>query len=230
MRIFFKRQAARKSRSKRGRKKFLGACLSATLATAWAGTADSKDIHVTILPTVTMHSAWLVFHYSNASPDFLYLGTLSGNETNAFNYYNIPDTQFDPSNSGIPTGYEFIGAHVGEDPTGLAVGFPSDSPIQQGQSFSDAFPPVPGITFNEADLLVSITHNHYGDYLFDEFLSIYLSQLSTPYGVQGTIVNFTGASFGGTIDVDVVPEPASWILLVSAAGMSTVLARGRREL
>ena len=227
MRISFKRQAARKSRSKRVRKKFLGACLSATLATAWAGSAEAKDIHLSITPTETISAGQVLFQVVNSSAlGVFYLGTIPGGQTSVFDYLGYSDEIFNSTSLG----FLFIGVHGPEDNLGLSIGVNSNSTIQNGESFAAAFPPVNGYSITEANLVNAVTLGYYGEYIYLPFLNQYADSVTIPYGAPGTIVNFTDASFGGTINVDVVPEPASWVLLVSAAGIITLLARGRREL
>lgn len=223
MRISFKRQTARKSRSKRGRKKFLGACLSATLATAWGGSSEAVTIHLSATPTETISHASVHFYVNSTSGFTDILGTLIGGQANDF-YINYPR-----DNEQNFLGYTILGLY-GETPNeGVTVGFPNDLPIQNHSTFETEFPvDTDPLTVHMTEDQVRTVVRNVSFYGY--FLETFTSSLLTPIGSQTTLVNFSDAAPGGTAIAEFVPEPASWIMLVSAAGMITAFARGRREL
>lgn len=233
-----------KRRLKRAKKRLLGACLSASLASAWGGSADAATIHLSVSPTEAISSAGAAYFFKVGVSAFSVqfpLGTLAAGQTSVFDHEVLDDVVGPAS-----LGYAIVGLHGTAPNRGLSVSFVDDSPIQNHESFATVFP-----GYNEQNLieffpLVALTFIGATDNLY---------RVALPYESQATIVNFTDATFGGVAFATLmpakhpfapglaiaaghandhahlpslvsrplaVPEPASLILFVTGAGLLTV--------
>jgi len=238
-----------KRRLKRAKRRLLGACLSASLATAWGGSAGAATIHLSVSPTETISSGFAAYFYKVGVSAFSVqfpLGTLAAGQTSVFDHEVLDDVVGPAS-----LGYVIAGIHGTAPNRGLSVSFVDDSPIQNHESFATVFP-----GYNEQNLIeffssVALTFVGSTDNLY---------RVALPYESQATIVNFTDPTFGGVAFATLklaphpfapglaiaaghandhahlpslvhsplaVPEPAAVILFVTGAGVLTAVGLRR---
>jgi hypothetical protein len=145
-----------------------------------------------------------------------------------------------------PAVYAVIGLYEGAEGTGVSVSFSNDDPITAMATWSSIFDRDDQITayrYTEASIVDYLQEiDFFPNYPqvvqeseVKRFLESYSSnsrpylhsELATEYGQSATLVNFSDAAFGGTVIVQLVPEPATWCFIVGVAGIG--LARWRRR-
>ena len=126
-----------------------------------------------------------------------------------------------PGNPFPNTGYAIIGVYQNGDVNGMTASSPDDSQIVNGETWES-----------------TLGHN-YGQHseqsIADTFASgstfwVYNSYnfyTKVPFNTQAVLINYSEAAFAGTALATVVPEPASWMLLLTGAGVAFSGARRR---
>jgi hypothetical protein len=246
-----------KRRLKRAKKRLFGACLSASLATAWGGSADAATIHLSVSPTEALSSTYALYRYKVGVSAFYQtfsLGSLLAGKTTVFDH-DVPDYVV----TSELAGYAIVGLHGNPGSQGVSVSFIDDSPIQNHTAFATLFPPYPG--FNEQTLIDFLPTDGGGGWA-STFVDVNNNGnlVILPYESQATIVNFTDPTFGGVAFATLkpaahpfapglaiaavhandhahlpslvssplaVPEPASLILFVTGAGVVTAVGLRR---
>lgn len=232
----------KKPRRKRfGRLK--AACLAAGLATAWGGEADADvTFRTSITPVKTMTDAVVFYNNGVTSNHFFYLGTLLGGQTSTFEhtlFASFEDNVFFDTSFRSP-GYIIAGVYDDAGTPGVSLTLPNDVPIGNGQDWDQTFaafsllnPTAPVRT--EAQFIDTLQNGDaqlflesWKDY-FEPSIPKRLPILVTHFGEEATIVNFSTATFGGTVTVVPVPEPSSLFLCVCSAAGIFLIARDRRR-
>jgi hypothetical protein len=209
------------SRRWKQRAKHLSACLAVGLATAWASPAEATVVHLEVTPDQPLGPAFVVYYHNNSSSGFLqFLGNLPAGETSRFDYdFNEPIEAF----QGSYPGFVILAVHNegAGDSEGVTTSFASDWPIVDGETFQTIFTDHDGPTRQRViDGLKDL--NFFSPVAFtNRFKSI----IEIPFGSVATLINFSDPTLGGTA-IATVPEPATWVLLVTGSGL--LLARARR--
>jgi len=158
-----------------------------------------------------------------------------------------PDSYGPGSNK--PAFYAVIGLYSGDAGPGVSISFPNQDPIDALATWSSIFErqdlSIPSsFRFTEQEVVDGLTNTTQSQDFpplviadrLHSLLAIYGEPngymggpLATEYGQTATMVNFSNASFGGTVNVSLVPEPAACLLLVSAAGIVSIGFRSRRS-
>jgi hypothetical protein len=137
-------------------------------------------------------------------------------------------SEFDPSPPHTqywqPAGYAVFGIYGAGESAGVALSFPDDSPIVQDATWDSLIKPINGTT--EQSVIDGLSGGGISPAAFANGL---LDVIKVPYGSRATLVNFSEASFGGTA-IAVVPEPATFVLLVIGIGIITLLNRRQADL
>ena len=249
-----KRTKASKAQLKRQRRrrrlrKLKAACLSLGMATAWGGEAEAAPLQfkVTANPTRTISNAYVYFSNNATTGFFRSLGTLPANETSmqvfTFNFGDLdPIVDYLPRpgafNGDPDPGFVIMGVYEQDDlQEGVALSSQSTAPIDDGSTWDDLFnePSDPSYAqFEEAEIVDSLNNGDQfsplstgfeGAFLYFSVSDIPNPLLRTPYGQQATLIAFSTAVDVGTAIVEIVPEPASWGLVVSAAGAVLLVRR-----
>jgi hypothetical protein len=256
MRKFFTRRRPNASGPKKRRRKLRTAGLALGLVTAWGSEslADAR-LKLELTPEQTLTNA-LVMYGNNVSTAFsVLLGTVPGGVTTTY-FHDMRDSEIvgcdwvcDPE-SYLPGGnkasfYAVIGLYEGAEGTGVTVSFPNDDSIVNMETWESTFqhPSAPSFYRFEkptiiSDLLAAAPHPMFPKHVITEHVEEMLEAygepdaylggpIATDYGTNAVLVNFSEAAFGGTAFAELVPEPASWMLLVSAAGMAIGIGRRR---
>jgi len=135
---------------------------------------------------------------------------------------------FTPSDFGVgvpgpnySTGFAIVGAYQKGDVNGMTVSSPDDSPIVNGATWGSALGPYYGSSEQAvADSLASGSNL----WVFNSFNA----STQVPFNTQVVLINYSDAAYGGTAIATVVPEPTTWMLLVTGAGLWLGCARLRR--
>jgi hypothetical protein len=227
------------------------------LATAWGMEAHADaTLKLELTPEQTLTNA-LVMYGNNVSTAFsVLLGTVPGGTTTTF-FHTLRDSEIsycdwvcDPQ-SYLPSGnkssfYAVIGLYEGAAGTSVTVSFPNDDPIVDSATWDSIFQsdsaPVSDYRFPKptiiSDLLAAAPNPLYPEFVITEhvqrMLEIYGEPdaymggpIATDYGSTAVLVNFSEASFGGTAYAQLLPEPASWLLMVGGAGVACATCRRR---
>jgi hypothetical protein len=216
-----------KNKNRKWKSGLKAGCLALGLATAWGGEAKAETLfEVSITPSTTLNNAYL-YYGSNTSGNLMTsLGTLLAGETKTIiqTHWANPEDFVSPEGYSQPA-YALIGLYGDTSNPGIAISFPNDDLIQQHKTWADVFETtgVPAWDDSKEEVLYDFERAIGG---FDGYLSTFISYkggrdstlCGTDYGQTGTIVCFSEATYGGTITVNMVPEPASWVLLIGAAG------------
>jgi hypothetical protein len=212
-------------RTKRAR--LLNACLALGMATAWTPDAAATTLQLSVTPTETLNHAYVSYYTRNSSGQYVFsLGTLPGGQTTLFthDFPSLPASEFDPSPPHTaywhPAGYAVFGLYGSGASTGVALSFPDDSPIVQGATWDTLIKPINGRT--EQDVIDGLTG--VVGLSLEAFVNGLINVIKVPYGSQATLVNFSEATFGGTA-LAVVPEPATFALLVMGVGIIVLVDR-----
>jgi hypothetical protein len=247
MRKFFPKRRIGLSKRKRHKRPLKAACLSLTLATAWGYEAAAEvTFKLTIAPEQTLTNAVVFYGNNRTSGALRSLGTIPGGQTSTIFHTlspgprgSTPATEpeyYDPALGSASPYFVIIGLHQGEAGHSAIVSFPNDDPVQLMESWEEIFEsPAISATYHvtEQALIDDLVDGHPlpqnpdvyvadGARRFSEWYGgipgVANGRLSTPFGQSATLVHFSDASFGGIAIVDLIPEPATWFLLVSAAG------------
>jgi len=210
------------------------ACLAAGLVSTWDTPAAAQTFSGAITPTQDLTALYFFYStgicipaYSKKITDFVAVGTT----------YNFSFTmQSIPTNVFSPTGYFTVAALYGDPANGnVSLGFNPDaaaSAISQsltwGNGWGDGFIGTMFVGGSEAQMAGDLQTGTNGvagmdDALFsgpiiDQFFGIYSPTLS-PGATDFTLVDFSGASAGGSGFVEVVPEPGATCLLAAGTGL-----------
>lgn len=246
---------ARKSTSNRG---LNAACVSLGLATAWGGEAAADvTFKLTLAPEQTLTNAVVFYGNNRTSGTLQSLGTIPGGQTTTIFQTLSPGPRgstvatepeyYDPALGFATPYYVVIGLHQGESGPRASVSFPNDEPIVSGLNWTETFesPTIPAsLHVAEEELISDLINGHVDPRFPGRFVadaarnlaqwyggpSFVDGRLSSPYGGHTAVfVDFgSNTSFGGTAVIELVPEPATWCLLVSMAG-TFVMSRRRRD-
>ena len=250
MRKFFARRRRDTNGPKKRRHKLKTAGLALGLATAWgAETRADARLQLELTPQQTLTNAMVMYGNNVSTPFSVLLGTVPGGVTSTF-FHNLRASEIlqcdwvcDPASylpgGNKPSFYAVIGLYEGVDGTGVAVSFPNDDPIVSMATWESIFqsPSAPVADYRFAkptifsDLLAAATHPMFPEFVVtqhvERMLEIYGEPdaymggpIATQYRSKAVLVNFSDASFGGMAFARLVPEPASWILLLSSAGVA----------
>jgi hypothetical protein len=221
--------------------KIKAGCLALGMATAWGGEARGDIVSIgSVNPTIQLHNAFLYYGNNISTADMMSLGTLPVGETNFshtdFYWEDLPDaySQID----GHRPGYVLIGLY-GETQPGVAISFPNGTSQSWSQIFESSsayawqrYPEstVAGYLQNaltsEDDYYQLLSFlRYYGDFKY----KINGCPCATEYGHTGTIVCFSDPLPAGEIDVDIVPEPATWVFLIGLAGGAVIYSWNRNH-
>ncbi len=238
-----KRKKSSKSLQKRRRltrlRKLKIAALTLGLATAWGGSAEAgTTFNATATATITLaNSAYTVSDLGASSTSTVTL-TVTG-------ISDVPEGQ---SASGSSSIIQNIGVgqgngyyYVGTTGTDLVLSFPNGGDGVIGQFWGALFIDGEGNGITEGQILQQLesTPLRNGVPLDPNSpLGIldrdYGNLLRTSFGEEATLVAFTNNAAGpnhgiaaGVTTVDAVPEPASFAIIATAAGM--ILLSGRRS-
>ncbi|MBN2023822.1 MAG: PEP-CTERM sorting domain-containing protein [Pirellulales bacterium] len=220
-------QKARKQRKKNWKSGLQAGCLALGMATAWGGEAHGDTLfQIAVTPSTDIRNAY-VYYGSNTSGRLMTsLGTLLANETTIFlqTHWADPEDFKSPEGHADPA-YALIGLYGDVNDPGIAISFPNDVPIRDHRTWASYFETTgfPAWDTSESEVIWKFDQAIGGfDGYVETFIGIYGSHTSDPcgipYGQTGTIVCFSDAQYGGVITVTPVPEPAAWILLVTATG------------
>jgi hypothetical protein len=221
------------------------------LATAWGGNAVADaTLKLEVSPQQTLTNAFVLYGNNVSTGVIRSLGTILGGETTTF-YHSlivdqIPNCDWvcDPASYVVPPGddspfnpyprYALIGLYQGDDGPGITVSFPNNDPIVNMSPWSSLFESstVSSFNFAESDVIDDLS-NVLPNVAFD-LLTVYLrsgsfipTSIGTPYGSTAVLVNFSDATFGGAAIATLVPEPASFVLLIGTVGIALTTYRRR---
>jgi hypothetical protein len=208
-------------------------CLALGMATAWGGEACGDPVsHITINSTVGISNAYLFYANNVTSADVKSLGNLTAGATTLSQWDFTPgeDAYGDNGTGHRPT-YMMIGLYDYSGNPGVVVSFPNSYYELSNKQWADFFQSTPGHEYDRTEAQVvgylqsaATDFSAYCgvcDFLRDFGNSRYDvcgHPCATEYGQMATLVGFSGASLIGRVTVDVVPEPATWVLLIGAAG------------
>jgi hypothetical protein len=243
MRKFFKRRRRENNVAKKKRhRKLRTAGLALGLATAWgAETQADVTLRLELTPQQTLTNAYVLYNNNVSTGLFKFLGIVPGGQTTVFLHELrdgevLSDWQSQPesytSSGNYPAVYSIIALYGSGPETGVTVSFPNDDVVTQGKTWDELFNPAPPFGYDRADIISDLQTNvppYEAFSLLDDYTKYppYSTLLNTEYGSYATLVNFSTATFGGTALARVLPEPAGWILFVSAAGVACALRRRR---
>jgi hypothetical protein len=222
MRISLKRWIARHKlpgRRARKRARLFAACLTVGLASAWGSTATAVTVHLSVTPTQTLTDAYVVYILKNSSSlaDFP-LGTIPGGETTIFDtdfpFLSAEDFSPLPPGEYFEPGYVVIGVHGPEENPGFSFAFANDAPITSGDTWETLFDNSGG-EVSEADVVANYRLSVDGA---KNLTIAFWELLVVPFGQPSTMIDFSAATFGGTA-IAYVPEPSTWVLACTAAGV-----------
>ena len=240
-RDLMKRKQPSKSLQRRRRysrvRKVKAAALSLGLVTAWGATADAATYNATATATITLSGSAYVSDGVGGSVAQTATITIEG-------INDVPSGQSASGSSSIPgdvdatSGYYYVGVSNGD----LVLSFPGGGAAAIGEFWGALFFDSMGQGITEGQILdqLAVTPLRNGDPLDPASpLGIlnrdYGHLLRTPYGEEATLVAFTNNAAGpnhgisgGTTTMTVVPEPATWAILATAAGITSIGVR-RRE-
>jgi hypothetical protein len=254
-RSFKQHGQSRRMRKQRRLRKLRAACLSIGLATAWGADAKADvTLKLSITPQHTLTNAIVLYANNVSTGIYRSLGTIPAGQTTTFIHTFLttdsslaswqPDPNSYTSTPGRPAYYSLIATYQDAPTPGVTISFPNDSPVQNATSWSALFidppnyPIYPGHDFSEPNIINDLLTNNppqlSAGFLYDHNGSPYPpwqgnTIAGTSYGSQGALINFSDPTSGGTIIVEVVPEPASACLLVTGAGIAAISLRRRRE-
>lgn len=198
------------------------------MVTAWGveSAASTIPVRLSITSEFTLLNARVLYGTNNSAGDFRSLGTIAGGTTTAFEH--IVDDDF---GSRTRT-FAIVGAYDTGDQLGVTVSFPSDAPIQSHLAWETVFSDPRFV--DESAILSDIISNGGLDearrFLLVYGHPFYVGQgiIGVPFGETGTLINFSDATFGGTVTATIVPEPCSFVLVVSGMGVWYAFRRTRR--
>jgi hypothetical protein len=230
-------QKAKKQRKKNWKSGLQAGCLALGMATAWGGETRGDVISlVSITPTTTISKAFLYYGNNISTADIMSLGTLSAGQTTTFShtefYWEDYANAYTEVNGHRPL-YVLIGLYGDENNPGVAISFPSADPVTIPKQWSQIFETTKKDywDYSEAEVIDCVNQGTVGDFLYvygDNHYGLFdPPPCGTEYGHEGKIVCFSNPTLGGVVTVDVVPEPAAWVLLVTA---SSALLFWRRDL
>lgn len=208
------------------------ACIAASLVGFW-GSAEASTVRVGLIPAVPGEAVDL------SSSTGLYQYNQSGDPTNnaarltSTTEYGIvlagPTTlPVDDEQAGnvLNTGvqYTFIGVNSkGGLTIALTTGVAEDA-IRNKLDWSQVFNGVPG-SMTEDEVKTNIQSGAYSPYGFTSFMAAN-EALFPLWGDVALLVNFSEATFAGTIEATPVPEPGT---LVAVGGGLALLGRRRKR-
>lgn len=159
-------------------------------------------------------------------------------------YYEQRESTF--PDHRISVGYFVAALYDDNGSPGVVLSFPDDTPVQLAQEWADIFETSLNTPFTkdftEEQIVTALQaapqstsgvyHQDlwalmydYGHFVINERLSPEQDTLTTHYGNQGVLVGFSTATNLGTVTAAVAPEPATWGLLITAAGVATLARR-----
>jgi hypothetical protein len=223
MRISIERWIARRKRPvRRARKRarLFAACLTLGLASAWGPRATAVTVHLSVTPTQTLTDAYVVYILKNSSSLFPFpLGTIPAGQATIFDtefpFLTAEDFSPLPLGSFFDPGYVVIGVHGPDENPGFSFAFASDSPITNGDTWETLFDRSGG-EVSEAEVVAN--YRLQGGEGAKYWTQAYWELLVVPFGQQSTMIDFSAATFGGTA-IAYVPEPSTWVMACSAAGI-----------
>ncbi len=199
------------------------ACLAVSLATAWAAPSQATTIRLEVSPAQDITNAWVGYLFKNtSSADWFRLGTLPGGQVSEFEteFPGVPESAFVNGPPGDPftsAGYYLVGVYNEGATNGITASSQDDSPIVNGATWDSTF----GQRFGSND------EQEVADRLAFWVINFQMSATKVLYGTEAVLVNYSTAAFGGTAIATIVPEPATWTLLVMGAGFCLIYARRR---
>ncbi len=200
--------------------KFLAACASLSLATAWAESAAATTIRLEVTPTVPLHEAWVgYYHLNDSSVNARFLGDIAAGQTSVFNheFLNVPPEAF---SNGL--GYVLVGLYGESGSEGVMLSYVDDTPITNGETWESFVQPIDDDEKQQViDGLLGIS-----PWSVAAFLNGISGEHAQDYGKSVTLINYSQAELGGTA-IATIPEPATWVLVVGAAGVLPLVRRRR---
>lgn len=226
----------------RGRRRFgklKSACLAAGLSAAWAGNAEGAMFRVSVTPNQTISNARIYYHNGVTTSNFIHLGLLPANVTSVFEH-TVTIGGFDDSywfdTSFRNPGYVIIGLNDDEG-HGVTVSFPNDDVVVNSLTWEETFDtPDPfdpdARVYTEEEVIATLENDLNPTGFVDSYEDFYapeagrrLPYLVTYFGEESTLVSFSTAGFGGTAIVEEVPEPSTFVLVVTSAGVLALACR-----
>lgn len=183
------------------------------MVTAWGteAVADTIPVRLSMTPEITLLNAHVLYGNNYSSGDLRSLGTIPEGLTSSFDH-TVDDTFV-----ATPPTFAVVGLYDTGDVVGIAVSLRNNELIDNA-SWISVFGNNP---FTEAEVIAELQAGRAGSFLRQYGHPTYLSGWTSAidFGGTGTLANFSEATFGGTVSVNVVPEPASFALVVSAMGI-----------
>ncbi|RYG25552.1 PEP-CTERM sorting domain-containing protein [bacterium] len=217
------------------------ACLAATLVGVWGEAAAQNTVSVVNLQDLSYATGLYQYNASGGGPDLLVTphtyGDLAATTGDSPHDFDVADETFaNPLNTSVP--YTFAGvydvagglvsialndaaAHHAFDPNN--DGFTDDA-----LDWDEVFSPSATGYLSEADFAAELQryHTEFVPYApLANFMAGYADILPR-WNESSTLVNFSAATYGGSVTAQAVPEPASMAAL--GFGALALLRRRRR--
>jgi hypothetical protein len=210
----------KKSKWKNGLK---AGCLALGMATAWGAEARGEMsglayAEIVAAPTQTLTDAY-VFYNNNVTQGWMWsLGEFPANDITTL-YQCVGNLNAFAEINGERPSYVVVGLSQVGGVESVVLSFPNADALQM--QWDDLFGPNGGSYYTyEESYVINALHNP-GSGALEQFLNdISYDPCRTQYNHEATLVGFTNGApaSSGTVLVNIVPEPASWILLIGAAG------------
>ncbi len=200
---------------------FLATCASLGLATAWAAPAAATTVRLEVTPTLSLREAWVgYYHLNDSSVNQRFLGDVPAGQTSVYlhDFPQVPPEAFSSSR-----GYLLVGLYGEPGSESVMLSYINDSPITNGETWDSFILPI------SDDEKQKVIDGLSGTWPFSvgAFFNGVSGELGQDFGNQVTLVHYSLAGFGGTA-IATVPEPATWVLVVGAAGILPLVRRNRR--
>lgn len=201
----------------------LAACAAVSLCTTWQPAAEAATVHLEVAPVHTLTQAYALYFNKNSSSNYRFdLGVVPGGTTTEF-YHDFPDAEISDFEPSPPYTYSIVGVQVVDGEASAVFSFLSDWPAVQEATFDQLFTQENGYT--EALFLSTL---EYAPSLAESWTNRFRDIIGIPYGTQATLMSFSEAQVAGTA-LATVPEPGTWVLLVTGAGVLAVASRYRQR-
>lgn len=207
----------------RRRTRRLAGCAALALCTAWQPPAEAAAIRLAVSPEHTLTQAHALYLHKNTSSYIRFdLGSVPGGVTTNF-YHEFPhldESDFRPS---PPHTYAIVGIQEVEGVASGVFGFTSDWPIVEEATFQELF--TQHIGHSEESFIATLEQN---PAFATSWANLFHGILANRYNTVATLVSFTDATYAGTA-IAVVPEPHTWVLLVTGVGVTALVTGARRR-
>ncbi|MBN2023599.1 MAG: hypothetical protein JW809_12510 [Pirellulales bacterium] len=202
-------------------------CVALGMATAWGGQARGEALLLAkAAPETALSDVFVYYTANNSFCGLESLGDIPAGETSLL-YRSIIREKEDYARGG----FVVVGLYQEGAEEGVAISFANDDVLTSHTQWADLFESSPASHYNhtEAEVIDCLHQAAAGntDPLWDVLYYGLSFPTWSPYGHEATLVCFSDPTFGGTATVQVIPEPAAWVLVI---GMAGALLWWRRDL